>query len=1068
MKLLYSLIILLSLISTKAFSCGESAGTDMSVCENNLPLNLGASSDTFWSGDGITAEGIFNPTGPGTYVLTLHTQSSSCTDSDEKVITVLESPTVNAGTDQLICVFSEFQINATASSPNGAIVVWSWSGDDEFLSSTNIPNPVANPTGSSSFNLTVADAAGCSSFDQINLTTAPLPAVDAGSDIEMCHVTDVQNLTGLPAGGTWNGPGVTGSEFVSPGVGTHNIEYSYTDSNGCYNSDIISIEVSSLPSLDPGSMTEVCADDDVFTLDGFSPSSGVTWSGNGVVNGNIGTVDPSSLTPGVNEVTMSYGQNTCHVTDVKEIHVHGLPTISLDSEYNFCKNEENAQLSGATPTGGTWSGTPITDYTYGSIDSGLNAGSYTVTYSYTDGSTSCSNSLDAEVFIREIPEANFSANNLACLNTPLDITNNSIGNLEYTWTLDGVEQSNDNAPSISLPAEGNYVLNLQVLSEYGCFDEGVAQSIEVISEPQATFSLDNPSDCEPLQVQVTNESEGNYLTYDWDFEISNSADENPSLINYGDISEDTDYAIQLTIGNICGSSTHSETVTAIALPEADFEASLDLLCSPALVSFDNQSSANVDSYNWNLGDGESTANETPENKIYVAGSSPEDYTITLEVENSCGTSSFSQDITVLPNVVQAGFNTSELQACAPVTIDFNDESINTTGITYDFEGEQVSSLFTQRSYTEPGLYEVFQYATDGCGYDTTSVEITIYPAPVTDYNFGEDILCVGENQTFEFLGEDLSQADWVLNGNSISTADAVNHQFDNSGAYTLEFFGTTALNQCTFSNSTDLTVYDAPVIDLGSTYFSGCSPLELSLQNQAEPIGNLMSWEIGGYTTQDSAPTMSYESPGLYDIQVTAENAFGCVSELNIPNGIEVFATPEAGFDFSPDELDVLYSPEVFFENESEGATQFHWDFGDGNESLEMNPSHVYEEAGVYPVHLVVTNDDNCSDEIAMAVQVEEQVSIFIPNSFTPNNDGINEVFKPQVAGLEYLEYTFYVYDRWGQVIFKSNDIEDGWTGDVNQGDHYAAPGVYSWEIVIKFPFGHANQKYVGTVSLIR
>lgn len=308
-------------------ACGESAGNDFSICENNLPYVFTTHPDTFWSGDGISAEGIFNPSSPGVYTLTLTTDNSSCSDTDEVIVTVLGSPTVDAGEDQMVCIFDEFQINAVASSPNGNIVVWSWSGDDQYLNATNISNPIATPEGSSSFNLTVADEAGCSSFDQVNLTTSDLPIVNAGSNIEMCHISDPQNLVGSPTGGTWQGPGVSNNEFISPGTGTHTLEYSYTDNQGCTNSDNITIEVNDLPNIDAGLTEEVCANDGTYTISDYSPSSGISWSGLGVVDSNIGNINPTLLEVGSNDILMTLGSGTCQVEAIKNIHVNALPTV---------------------------------------------------------------------------------------------------------------------------------------------------------------------------------------------------------------------------------------------------------------------------------------------------------------------------------------------------------------------------------------------------------------------------------------------------------------------------------------------------------------------------------------------------------------------------------------------------------------------------------------------------------------------------------------------------------------------------------------------------------------------
>jgi|GEM_PF-5229041 len=496
---------------------------------------------------------------------------------------------------------------------------------------------------------------------------------------------------------------------------------------------------------------------------------------------------------------------------------------------------------------------------------------------------------------------------------------------------------------------------------------------------------------------------------------------------------------------------------------------MTLLCSPALVEFENNSSTNSDSYNWMLGDGDSSIDQNPEAKIYTAGNVSEEYSITLEVSNECGSSSATQDITVLPNVVEAGFSSSHIEACAPVNIEFLDSSINTTQIQYDFNGELVSGTNIQREFEIEGVYEVLQYATDGCGFDTTSLEITVFPAPIMDIQILENEICLGESFGFQFLGEELSLTEWTVNGDMVSNSVMDDFTPNLSGEYTIGFQGETALNACEISVSNQIEVRPIPGLELSEDYFSGCSPLSIQLENSADAAeNNTYIWQAGDQSSTQHYPSFDFSNPGIYDLEVHAENGFGCSAELNLAEAIEVFTTPVASFDYSPDELDILYNSEVSFSNTSEGGSLYHWNFGDGSESLEINPTHTYEEAGLFPVSLVVTNEHNCIDEFVSGVELEEQFSLFIPNSFTPNSDGINEVFRPQFLGLDYLEYSFIVYDRWGTIIFESYQEDEGWYGNVKNGNHYAASGVYTYEIVFTLPFGQGNKVYGGTVSLIR
>ena len=166
------------------------------------------------------------------------------------------------------------------------------------------------------------------------------------------------------------------------------------------------------------------------------------------------------------------------------------------------------------------------------------------------------------------------------------------------------------------------------------------------------------------------------------------------------------------------------------------------------------------------------------------------------------------------------------------------------------------------------------------------------------------------------------------------------------------------------------------------------------------------------------------------------------------------------------------------------------WTFGDGNGSFEENPLHRYDEPGEYHVVLSVQNEFGCSDIEADLIVIDDQITVFVPNAFTPASngygDGINDGFKPIVRGIDLIQkYKFQVFDRWGTVIFQTDDYDEYWKGDVDRGphddfDYYAQNEVYNWKVTLTLsgeeadkiehdnPFCTGPRQFCGHVTLVR
>jgi gliding motility-associated-like protein len=195
------------------------------------------------------------------------------------------------------------------------------------------------------------------------------------------------------------------------------------------------------------------------------------------------------------------------------------------------------------------------------------------------------------------------------------------------------------------------------------------------------------------------------------------------------------------------------------------------------------------------------------------------------------------------------------------------------------------------------------------------------------------------------------------------------------------------------------------------------------------------------------------------------QNGGGCVDTILMPGAVTISPQPAAGLAASPETVSELY-PEVTFTDLATGGTDCILYFGDGDSITNCNfgtLTHVYPNAGTFQALYIVTNADGCLDSVYITIVVEEQSTVYVPNTFTPNGSGNNEIFF--AYGTNVTEFEMIIFDRWGNLIFQSNDITKGWDGTYK--NNPCQEDVYVWRII----WSDAQQrrhKMMGHVNLIR
>ncbi|MBP6413235.1 MAG: gliding motility-associated C-terminal domain-containing protein, partial [Bacteroidia bacterium] len=183
---------------------------------------------------------------------------------------------------------------------------------------------------------------------------------------------------------------------------------------------------------------------------------------------------------------------------------------------------------------------------------------------------------------------------------------------------------------------------------------------------------------------------------------------------------------------------------------------------------------------------------------------------------------------------------------------------------------------------------------------------------------------------------------------------------------------------------------------------------------------------------------------------------------------ISVNTMPQAAFSFSPEDA-TLVIPEISFFDESLYSDLYTWDFGDGESSFDKTVKHSYKDTGCYIVSLLTITNEGCRDSVSHIVCIKDEFHVYIPDAFTPNGDGLNDVFIPVGIGFQSEDYEMTIYNRKSTQIFKSTELTKGWNGKSNllMIDDTTPMDTYVYKIRCK-DMGGKFHFFTGQINLLR
>lgn len=279
----------------------------------------------------------------------------------------------------------------------------------------------------------------------------------------------------------------------------------------------------------------------------------------------------------------------------------------------------------------------------------------------------------------------------------------------------------------------------------------------------------------------------------------------------------------------------------------------------------------------------------------------------------------------------------------------------------------------------------------------------------------------------------------------------------------------TVTDSCGYSDQDEITINVAhdPIADYRFNDIIYCEPADILFENISLPVSgqNLTYlWRFDdGTESTSSDPNHIFQNYGDYMVTLIVTNEFNCKDSVTY--NVIVKPIPTAVPQYSPQNPTTLNPDVVFWDESYPNIQSWYWETGDGNTFNSNTFNHTYDVPGEYTAYLEVTNEWGCSDSISFTIIVEEETSIYIPNSFTPNDDGLNDIF--YVYGTNWRTMEFIIFDRWGLEVFRTDNPDKGWDGKLENSNEYLMNGTYAYKIYIVDFYGK-EYEYMGHINLIR
>ncbi|HMO90144.1 MAG TPA: PKD domain-containing protein [Lacibacter sp.] len=888
------------------------------------------------------------------------------------------------------------------------------------------------------------------------------------------------------------------------------VKYTIRADNGCIHDTTKTVLPNSQPLAKFGLPASYCAGDSIRVTDSSVINSGsiVNWRwdfGDGRVvnasNGNPLSHRYAATGTYTIRLVVTSAEGCVSDTAAQTVTITNRPQARFGTGTAPCLGEALRFSDSSTITNGTltrWSwnfgdgntatytnGNPF-DYTYAT------AGSYTVQLVVQSG-TACTDTFTRSITIQPRPAAAFSSNPTVCQGSALTFTDNSTiasGSItSWNWIFGDGNSSNrtSGAPfTHTYTSPGSFTAALVVRSGNGCNSDTVKQSITVFPRPVANFGFDQSSCRNPGEpVRISDSSaiaSGSITSWNWNFGDGNSASyTNGNPFDY--LFQGTgSYPVKLVTvsNNNCASDTTTKTLVVSVKPVAGFNLSKNEACAGDTIRFTDNSTiagGSITTWNWDFGNGQTSIRNNNSPFIF-AFNTPGTFTITLRVTSAgnCDSDPVTATVTIHEQP-QASFITGGT-VCTGDSVLFTGSATpgtgSITGWNWNFGNGTTLVRTTAQPfyYTYPaaGNYSASLSVTSdkGCASPAFTVPVQVTARPSAAFTVSGKP-CADSLYTFVSAtpANNNPAATWYWAFGDGQTATSGNSNTI-SHPYAVRAGGYTVTHVVQYSPScvSDTVRFTLPAIrpnPVASFSIAGdtlCVDKPLLLQAASSAPAAQWNWDLGNRTSNQAPPfTIQYAAGGNYTIRLTVTDSAGCGS---VPVNNAVAIRPAPVLNAGPDKyinpggsvvLDATCS--------NAGDYDFRWTPATGlSNSTTLTPTASPDTSTRYVVQAVHrTALCTATDDVVVFVISK----LFVPNAFTPNGDGVNDLWR--IPGLElYPDAELVLFNRWGQQVLRSRNYNrNPWNGTL--GGKEVAPGLFTYII-----FLNNDQKEVmrGTVTLIR
>ncbi|MBP7808061.1 MAG: gliding motility-associated C-terminal domain-containing protein [Bacteroidia bacterium] len=1011
-----------------------------------IQLNTPAATSFTWTGPSAFTSALQNPTIPAstaamTGVYSVTASTGGCISTATTLVTVNALPVVAPTNTGPYCPGNTIQLNV------GSSTSYTWTGPSAFSSNSQNPTQTnAQTTNGGVYTVSLTSAQGCVNSGTTMVVVNPSPVIVIGSNSPVCINTSI-NLTST-GGGTysWTGPNAFTSALQNPTIpaasvvnaGVYNVTVTTL---GCTSTASVNVIVTT-PTTSASNTGPYCAGT---TINLSAPAAtSYTWSGPGGYTSNSQNATQPSSTPamsGTYSVIVSIG--TCTASATTNVIVNALPVPTANSNSPLCAGQ-TINLTGAGGTTYTWTGP-------GSFSSNsatpsiptasvVNGGNYILTVTDANG---CTNTANTIVVVNALPTIAVT-NPTTCVNTTINLTAN--GGVTYAWTGPGGFTSaaqNPNITGAQLTMSGVYVVT--VTDANGCINTANA-NVSVLPLPNPNITSNSPV-CAGGTLNLFGTGGA---VYAWSGPGYVGAAQNPVINNVTAVANGV-YTLLVSSGTCTASTTF--TVVINPVPVFSFAGS-NVLCNG---QSNGTSTVNVTvgtgpfNYNWSTIPTQNTQVATN----LVAGT----YSCVITDANNC-TSVASTQITQ-PTQFSVSINTATFSACANTPININAIGAGGTGpYTYNWvSGPAVAPYSVNETIAGNYIYTVNAVDAFNCPA-TANINLTFNPQPTVTATSAT--LCAGQTNA-QLVASGATTYVWQPGNVTGST-----YPYSGNTSVNVTVVGTS--NGCSSSANTAIMVNPTPNTNITVGNAKGCVPTCVTFS--AGGASNITSygWILNGAGITGSVNgAYCFDEAASYTLGLTVMDANGCTGTV-VPVTIDIYPQPVADFNHAPIKPIVNQDPFVTFTDASYGAPIVSWNWYFMNTaqytSILQNPTFPYTEPGTYPVVLVVKSDMGCTDTLVRPLVVGEDFGIYVPNAFTPNGDGMNDIFQPKGFGV--VKYELNIFDRWGERVFHTTTFEEGWDGSFQgRGKNGIEEASYTWLINATSVFGKSHE-LKGHVTLIR